>query len=87
VAGAGVVASDAAAEVVALAEHLGIPVATSLHAKGVISEAHPLSVGVVGTYSRHSANKTVAEADLVFFIGSRVGSQVTNNFKIPRPGT
>ncbi len=87
VAGAGIVASDAAAEVVALAEHLGAPVATSLHAKGVISETHPLSVGVVGTYSRHCANKVVAEADLVFFIGSRAGSQVTNNWKIPRPGT
>ncbi len=87
VAGGGIVASDAAGEVVALAEHLGIPVATSLHGKGIIAENHPLSLGVVGTYSRHSANKAIAEADLVFFIGSRAGSQITNNWKIPRPGT
>jgi acetolactate synthase-1/2/3 large subunit len=29
----------------------------------------------------------VAEADLVFFIGSHTGGQVTNEWKIPRPGT
>ena len=44
-------------------------------------------MGVVGTYSRGCANRAVAEADLVFFIGSHTGSQVTNNWKIPWPGT
>ena len=87
VAGGGVTASQAGPEVVELAEMLSIPVATSLNAKGTISDDHPLSVGVVGTYSRWCANRTVAEADLVFFIGSHTGSQVTNNWKIPRPGT
>lgn len=87
VAGGGVTASDAAAEVVELAEKLSIPVATSLNAKGTIPDAHPLAVGVVGTYSRACANRLVAEADLVFFVGSHTGGQVTNNWKIPRPGT
>jgi acetolactate synthase-1/2/3 large subunit len=87
VAGGGVTASQAEPEVVKLAELLSIPVATSLNAKGTIRDDHPLSVGVVGTYSRGCANRTVAEADLVFFIGSHTGSQVTNNWKIPRPGT
>ena len=87
VAGGGVVTSGAASELVALAEKLGVPVATSLNAKGSIPDAHPLSLGVVGTYSRWCANKAVAEADLVFFVGSRTGGQVTNNWKIPRPGT
>src|SRR5207247_10772950 len=36
---------------------------------------------------RGCANRAVAEADLVFFIGSHTGSQVTNNWKIPRAGT
>ncbi|MFQ5878925.1 MAG: thiamine pyrophosphate-binding protein [Dehalococcoidia bacterium] len=87
VAGGGVTWSRAQAEVVELAEMLSIPVATSLNAKGTIPEDHPLSVGVVGTYSRWCANRVVAEADLVFFIGSHTGSQVTNNWTIPRPGT
>ena len=87
VAGGGVTASQAAREVVQLAELLSIPVATSLNGKGTIPDDHPLSVGVIGTYSRACANQAVAEADLVFFIGSHTGSQVTNNWKIPRPGT
>src|SRR3989449_551709 len=66
---------------------LSIPVATSLNGKGTISDDHPLSVGVAGTYSRWCANRSVAEADLVFFIGSHTGGQVTNNWKIPRAGT
>jgi acetolactate synthase-1/2/3 large subunit len=86
-AGGGVTASQAEPEVVKLAAMLSIPVATSLNAKGTIRDDHPLSVGVVGTYSRGCANRIVAEADLVFFIGSHTGSQVTNNWKIPRPGT
>ena len=87
VAGGGVVWSGAQAEVVALAEKLSIPVATSLNAKGALSDAHALSVGVCGTYSRACANRAVAEADLVFYIGSRTGGQVTTNWNVPRPGT
>lgn len=87
VAGGGVTASQAQQEVVRLAEMLSIPVATSLNGKGTIADDHPLSLGVIGTYSRSCANRTVAEADLIFFIGSHTGSQVTNNWKIPRPGT
>jgi acetolactate synthase-1/2/3 large subunit len=87
VAGGGVIASQAQQEVVQLSEMLSIPVATSLNGKGTISDDHPLSLGVVGTYSRWCANRAVAEADLVFFIGSHTGSQVTNNWKIPRTGT
>ena len=59
VAGGGVRASGAQAELVALAEALQIPVATSLNGKDSIPGTHPLSVGVVGTYSRESANRVV----------------------------
>ena len=86
-AGGGVATSGARAELVAFAELLGIPVATSLNAKGSIADSHPLSVGVCGTYSRSCANRAVAEADLVFFIGSRTGSQFTTNWNVPRFGT
>ncbi len=87
VVGGGVTASGAQAEVVRLAEKLSVPVATSLNAKGAIPEHHPLSAGVVGTYSRKCANEVVSEADLVVFIGSHTGGQVTHFWQIPRPGT
>lgn len=87
VAGGGVTASGAQAEVVRLAEKLSVPVATSLNAKGTIPEDHTLSAGVVGTYSRKCANEIVAEADLVIFVGSHTGGQVTHFWQIPRPGT
>jgi len=87
VAGGGVAASRAWREVVELAEKLSIPVAASLSGKGTIPDNHPLAVGVIGTYSRRCANRAVAEADLVFFIGSRAGGHTTANWRLPRPGT
>ena len=87
IAGGGVTASGAKREIVELAEMLNIPVATSLNAKGTIPEDHPLSVGVVGSYSRWCANRVVSEADLVLFVGSHTGSQVTLDWKIPAMGT
>ena len=87
VAGGGATASSAGPEIVELAEVLAIPVATSLNGKGIILDNHPLSVGVVGSYSRWCANRVVSEADLVVFIGSHTGDQVTNNWTVPKPGT
>jgi acetolactate synthase I/II/III large subunit len=87
VAGGGVVASQAQAELVELARKLQVPVATSLSAKGAILDTDPLSAGVAGIYSRECANRAVSEADLVFFVGSHAGGQVTANWKIPAPGT
>ena len=87
VAGGGVKASQAGTELVELAEKLSIPVVTSLNGKGTIRDDHPLAVGVAGSYSAQCANRAVSEADLVLFVGSRTGSQVTNDWKIPRPGT
>jgi acetolactate synthase-1/2/3 large subunit len=87
VAGGGVMSSQAQAELVVLAEKLQVPVATSLTAKGAISDLHPLSAGVCGTYSRACANKVVSEADLVFFVGNHAGGQLTTNYRIPAAGT
>jgi acetolactate synthase I/II/III large subunit len=87
VAGGGVSASRAAAEVVKLAELLSVPIATTLNGKGTVPDNHPLSVGTIGTYSRWCANQTVIEADLVFFIGSRTGGHTTYNWRIPPVGT
>src|SRR5690606_5733554 len=87
VAGGGVVSSGAGAEVVKLAERLSIPIATSLNARAIIPDDPPLNVGVPGSYSRWCANMAVDAADLVFFIGSRAGGQVTNAWQLPKPGT
>lgn len=87
VAGGGVIRSEAQREVVELAEKLGIPVATSLNAKATMIETHPLLAGVPGAYSRDCANRALAESDLVFFIGSHTGGQVTNNWMFPPTGT
>jgi acetolactate synthase I/II/III large subunit len=86
VAGGGVRASGAAAELVALAEALQIPVATSLNAKDAIPGTNPLSVGVVGSYSRESANRAINRADLVCFIGTETGGMTTHFWAVPKIG-
>jgi acetolactate synthase-1/2/3 large subunit len=87
VVGGGVTTSGAQAEVLKLVEQLNVPFVTSLNGKSGIPDAHPLNIGVVGSYSRDCANKIVSEADLVFFVGSHTGGQVTAGWKIPAPGT
>ena len=87
VVGGGARASGAGAELVALAQALQIPVATSLNGKDCIPGAHPLSVGVVGSYSRESANRAVTRADLVCFIGSESGGMTTHFWAVPTIGT
>ena len=86
VAGGGVRASGAGPELVALAERLGIPVATSLNGKDAIPGTHPLSVGVVGSYSRESANRVVSQADAVCFIGTETGGMTTHFWAVPKIG-
>jgi acetolactate synthase-1/2/3 large subunit len=87
VAGGGARASGAERELVAFAEALQIPVATSLNAKDCIPGTHPLSVGVVGSYSRETANRAVNRADLVCFIGTETGGMTTHFWAVPKIGT
>jgi acetolactate synthase I/II/III large subunit len=87
VAGGGVHHSGAGRELVALAEALQIPVVTSLNGKDSIAADHPLSCGVVGTYSRESANKVVNAADLICFIGTTAGGMTTHFWAVPKIGT
>jgi acetolactate synthase-1/2/3 large subunit len=87
VAGGGVRASGAWPELIELAQTLQIPVATSLNGKDSIPGNHPLSVGVVGSYSRESANRVVGAADLVCFVGSETGGMTTHFWAVPKIGT
>src|SRR4029078_13244633 len=85
--GGGVRASGAARELVALPEALQIPVVTSLNGKDSIPGNHPLSCGVVGTYSRESANQVVNAADLICYIGTTTGGITTHFWAVPKIGT
>jgi len=87
VAGGGVRWSGGASELVALAEALGIPVATSANGRASIPGTHRLSVGVAGTYSRDCANQIVNLADLVCFIGTQTGGMTTHFWAVPPIGT
>ncbi|BCB89431.1 thiamine pyrophosphate-binding protein [Phytohabitans suffuscus] len=87
VAGGGVRTSGAGAELVALAEALRIPVATSANGKDTIPGTHPLSAGVVGSYSRECANEIVGRADLVCFVGTGTGGMTTHFWAVPPIGT
>ncbi len=87
VVGGGARASGAGRELIALAEALQIPIATSLNGKDIIPGTHPLSVGVVGSYSRECANRAVNRADLVCFIGSETGGMTTHFWAVPKIGT
>jgi acetolactate synthase-1/2/3 large subunit len=87
VAGDGAAMSQAGPEVLALAEALAAPVATTLGARGIIPTRHRLSAGVAGSYSAPPANRIVHSADFVLFIGCDTGDQVTLNWTIPAYGT
>jgi acetolactate synthase-1/2/3 large subunit len=84
-AGNGVLLSGAAEMLTAAAERWQLPVASSMGGKGSISEEHPLAIGVVGRYSRKSANEIVRQADLVVAVGTDLGGMVTDGYKLPSP--
>jgi acetolactate synthase I/II/III large subunit len=72
-AGNGVMLSEASDEVLRLAELLGIPVATTLMAKGVFPERHRLALGMTGIWGTRAANETTREADVILAIGTGFG--------------
>lgn len=76
-AGHGVLRSRAAPGLVALAERLGTPVATSRSGIGTIGTRHALSVGMLGFYGTETARAAVGQADLVLVLGCALGEQTT----------
>ncbi len=87
VAGGGVRASGAAAELVALAEALQIPVATSLNGKDAISGKHPLSSASSAAIRARAPIASSMRADLVCFIGTETGGMTTHFWAVPKIGT
>lgn len=86
VAGDGAALSGCGAELLALAEALAAPLATSLGARGIVPTRHPLHIGVVGSYSAPPANQILDRAELVLFVGCDTGDMLTNYWRVPRPG-
>ncbi|OTN77055.1 acetolactate synthase, large subunit, biosynthetic type [Enterococcus sp. 8G7_MSG3316] len=70
-AGAGVIAAEAAAELQSFIGKYQIPTVTTLLGLGLLSVAHPLFLGMGGMHGTYAANMALSEADLIINIGSR----------------
>jgi acetolactate synthase-1/2/3 large subunit len=77
--GGGAIASEAQAEVTALAERCNILVTTTLLGKGSLDEMHPLSMGMLGMHGTAYANHAVNQADLLIAVGARFDDRVTGD--------
>jgi len=78
VSGGGAIASDAAEEVVRLAEALAIPVATTLAGRGILPDDHVLAAGGLGHHRQEITKRLLPNADVVLGIGTRFEQQETN---------
>lgn len=77
IAGGGVIISNASRELLAVAELLLAPVATTLMGKGAIPENHPLATGLLGMHGTIASNRLVQEADVVLAVGTRFTDRTT----------
>ena len=78
-AGHGITQSGAEAEVLAFAERLGIPIASTLLGLGAIPAGHPLSLGMMGMHGESWVNQAIQQADLLLAFGMRFDDRVTGN--------
>ncbi len=83
--GGGAIASDAAPEILRLAELRRLPVATTLMALGAFPETHELSMGMLGMHGTVTANYAVHECDLLINLGARFDDRVTGKLKAFAP--
>lgn len=91
--GGGCIISQASVEVIELAEMLHLPVATTIMGKGLIPDSHPLSIGVMGSYTGGKygrgaiANRIVSMADMAFIMGSRTDQIPYSDWSLPKKET
>ncbi|MFR9728893.1 thiamine pyrophosphate-binding protein [Saccharopolyspora sp. MS10] len=86
-AGGGVHLSGAWPQLLRLAEHAALPVATTIHGKGALDEAHPMSLGVAGSNgAREHAHAWLAGSDFALFAGTRANATDTVGFTAPPRG-
>ena len=79
--GYGCIRSHAEKELLKFVESFQIPFATTMDAKGILSEDHPLALGVFGTSGDPGAKKYFEEAKLVIAIGNSFAQNATFAFK------
>lgn len=79
--GYGTIRSHAEKEVLALAEKYQIPVLTTMDAKGVIPEDHPLSLGVYGSSGDPGAKAFFEGCEMILALGNSFAQNATFAFK------
>jgi acetolactate synthase I/II/III large subunit len=85
---AGLGCVDAGPALVAVAELLQAPVATSVSGKGAIPDAHPLAVGWgYGKQGTRAAERAFKEVDVVLALGVKFSEVSTANYAIPKHDT
>jgi acetolactate synthase-1/2/3 large subunit len=76
-AGGGILKARAAESLRALAELTGIPVVTTLMARGAFPDDHPLCLGMPGMHGNYTAIMAMQQADLLIALGTRFDDPVT----------
>ncbi len=75
--GGGVLKARGAEALLALAESTGIPVVTTLMARGAFPDSHELCLGMPGMHGNYTAITAMQEADLLVSLGARFDDRVT----------
>jgi len=75
--GGGIVRSGAAPELLQLAELTGIPVVTTLMARGAFPDSHPQNLGMPGMHGTVAAVAGLQKSDLLIALGARFDDRVT----------
>ena len=75
--GGGVLKARAAAELKVLAELTGIPVVTTLMARGAFPDSHPQHLGMPGMHGSVAAVTALQKSDLLVCLGARFDDRVT----------
>jgi acetolactate synthase-1/2/3 large subunit len=78
-AGHGMIESGAREQVMALAERLQIPVASTLLGLGGFPASHPLSLGMMGMHGEAWVNNAIQQSDLLIACGMRFDDRVTGS--------
>jgi len=77
--GQGIMLSNAEEELLAFAEKMGIPVASTLLGLGAFPSHHPLFVGMVGMHGNYAPNIKTNECDVLLAVGMRFDDRVTGD--------
>ncbi|MFD6069955.1 acetolactate synthase large subunit [Amycolatopsis sp. WAC 04182] len=75
--GGGVIKADASRQLMELAELTGIPVVTTLMARGAFPDSHPQHLGMPGMHGSVAAVAAMQRADLLIALGARFDDRVT----------